>query len=140
MLVAGMGLQTFSEASDFCSTTLTELPAPPNDTAITGPLLTEPDTSHITKVDPHFKHRSKLGFTAYGTSEITQQLTNITKSFPTIWEDHGLPVDLSKQDWMAINFKEGTESQSEKMYSVSHCNQKVIDEIFNKMHKQKKMF
>ena len=109
IFAAGIGLQTFSEASDCCFITFRELPASLNDTAVTGPLLTEPDTSHITKVDPHFKHRSKLGFTAYGTSEIVQQLTNIIKSFSTIWKDHGLSVNLFKQDWMAINFKEGAE-------------------------------
>ena len=98
MLVIDIRLQTFSKANDFCSTALTELLTSPNDTAVTGSLLTESDTSHITKVDPHFKHRIKLRFIAYGTSEITQQLTNVTKSFPTIWKDHGLPVDLSKQD------------------------------------------
>ena len=84
MLVAGMELQTFSGASDFCSTVLTELLMPLNDTAVTEPLLTEPDTSHITKVDLCFKHRFKLGFTAYETPEITQWLTDITESFPTI--------------------------------------------------------
>ena len=84
MLVAGMGLQIFSEASDFCSTAFTELSVPLNDTAVIEPLLTEPDISHIIKVDPCFKHKSKLGFTAYGTSEIMQQLTDITESFSTI--------------------------------------------------------
>ena len=140
MLAAGMGLQIFSGASDCCFTTLKELPAPLNDTAVTGLLLTKPNTSHIIKVDPHFKHRFKLGFTAYGTPEITQQLINVAESFSTIWEDHGLPVDLPKQDWMAINLKKGTEPQPGKVYSVSHHNQKVIDKTFNKMHKQKKIF
>ena len=120
MLVASMGLQTFSGASDFCSTALTELLAPPNDTAVTGPLLTEPDTSHTTKIDLCFKHRSRLGFTAYRIPEIMQQLTDVAESFPTIWEDHGLSVDLSKQDWMAINLKEGAESQPGRVYPVSH--------------------
>ena len=109
MLVISMKLQSFSEASDFCFTVLKKLPASLNDTAVMGLLLTEPDTSHITKVDPCFEHRSKLGFTAYGTPEIMQQLTDITELFSTVWEDHGLLVDLSKQDWMAINLKEGTE-------------------------------
>ena len=121
MLVAGMGLQIFSGASDFCSITFMELLMPLNDTAITGPLLTEPDISHITKVDPHFKHRFKLGFTAYGTPKIAQQLADVAESFPTIWEDHGLPVDLPKQDWMVINLKEGAEPQSGRVYLVSHC-------------------
>ena len=84
MLVAGMRLQTFSKTSDFCFIVLTELPAPFNNTAVTRLLLTEPDINHITKVDLHFEHRSKLGFTAYGTSEITQQLTDIAELFPTI--------------------------------------------------------
>ena len=140
ILIADMELQTFSEASDFCSTVLTELPAPLNDTAVTEPLLTEPDTNHIIKINPHFEHKSKLGFTAYEISKIMQQLTNIAESFSTIWKDHGLLVDLSKQDWMAINLKEDAESQPGKVYPVSHCDWKVIDETFNKMHEQKKMF
>ena len=120
MLVASIGLQTFSGASDFCSTTLMELLMPPNDTAVTGSLLTEPDTSHITKVDPCFKHRSKLGFTAYGIPEIMQRLADVAESFPTIWEDHGLPVNLPKQDWMVINLKEDAEPQPGRVYPVSH--------------------
>ena len=140
MLVASMRLQIFSEASDFCFIALTELSALFDDIAVTGSLLTEPDINHIIKINPCFKHRSKLGFTAYEILKIMQQLTDIVKSFSTIWEDHGLLVDLFKQDWMAINLKEDTESQSERMYLVSHQNWKVIDEIFNKMHKQKKMF
>ena len=140
MLVADMGLQIFSEASDFCSTVLMELSVPPDDTAVMRPLLTEPDTSHITKVDPHFEHRSKLGFTAYGTPEIVQQLADVAESFPTIWKDHGLLVDLPKQDWMVINLKEDAESQPGKVYLVSHHDWKVIDETFNKIHEQKKMF
>ena len=134
MLAAGMGLWIFSKASDCCSTVLKELPTPLDDTAVMGLLLTKPDTSHITKVDPCFKHRSKLGFTAYGTPEIAQQLTDVAKSFPTIWEDYGLLVDLPKQDWMAINLKEGAEPQPGRVYLVSHCDQKVIDKTFNKMH------
>ena len=98
MLVASIELQTFNEANDFCFTVLMKLSAPLNNIAVTGSLLTEPDTNHITKVDPHFKHKFKLGFTAYRTSEIMQQLINIAKSFSTIWENHGLLVDLSKQD------------------------------------------
>ena len=63
-----------------------------------GLLLTKPNTSHITKVDPHFKHRFKLGFTAYRTSEIMQWLADVAKLFPTIWKDYGLLVDLPKQN------------------------------------------
>ena len=54
MLIAGMELQIFSEVSDFCFITLTELSALPNDTAVMGLLLTEPDINHITKVNPHW--------------------------------------------------------------------------------------
>ena len=115
-----MRLQNFSGASNFCSTAFKKLFASLNDTAVTELLLTELNTNYITKIDPHFKHKSKLGFTAYETSEIAQQLTDIAKSFSTIWKDHGLLIDLPKQDWMAINLKEGAEPQSGRMYPVSH--------------------
>ena len=120
MLVADIRLQNFNEANDFCFTVFRELSASLNDTAVTESLLTEPDISHIIKVDPCFKHKFKLGFTAYGISEIAQQLTDITELFPTIWEDHGLLINLPKQDWMVINLKEDTEPQSGKMYLISH--------------------
>ena len=81
MLIASMELQNFSEASDFCFITFKELPAPLNDTAVTELLLTEFDINYIIKVDPCFKHRFKLRFTAYETSEITQQLTDVTELF-----------------------------------------------------------
>ena len=96
MLIADMRLQIFSEASDFCFTVFMKLFASLNDTAIIELLLTEPDINHIIKVNSHFKHRFKLRFTVYETSEIAQQLTNVTKSFLTIWEDHGLLVNLPK--------------------------------------------
>ena len=84
MLVTDIGLQNFSEVSDFCFTVFTELSALPNDTAVTELLLTEPDINHITKVDPCFEYKSKLGFTAYEISKIMQQLTDITELFSTI--------------------------------------------------------
>ena len=84
MLVADIGLQIFSEANDFCFTVFTELSVPLNNTAVTGLLLTEPDINHITKVDPHFKHKFKLKFTVYGISKIVQQLANIAELFSTI--------------------------------------------------------
>ena len=120
MFVVSMELQTFSKASDFCSTVFIKLSAPFNDTAVTGSLLTEPNINYITKIDSCFKHRFKLGFTAYGIPEIMQQLTNVAKSFLTIWEDYGLPVDLPKQDWMVINLKKDAEPQPGKVYLVSH--------------------
>ena len=55
-----------------------------NDTAVIEPLLTESDTSHITKVDPCFKHRFKLGFTVYRIPEIMQQLIDVAELFSTI--------------------------------------------------------
>ena len=122
MLITDMELQIFSEVSDFCSTMLTELPVPPDNTAVTESLLTKFDINHITKVDLCFKHKFKLGFTVYGTPEIVQQLIDVAELFPTIWEDHGLPVNLPKQDWMAINLKEGTEPWPGRMYLISHYN------------------
>ena len=110
MLVASIGLQIFSGASDFCFTAFMKLSASSDDIAVTELLLTELNINHITKVDPHFKHRFKLGFTVYEISKIIQQLTNVAESFFTIWENHGLLVDLPKQDWMVINLKKGTES------------------------------
>ena len=84
MLVASIGLQTFSEASDFCFTVFMELSASFNDTAVIELLLIKSDINYITKIDSCFKHRFKLGFTVYETSEIVQQLINIAKLFPTI--------------------------------------------------------
>ena len=98
MLVADIRLQIFNETNDFCFTVFMKLFTLFNDTAVIKLLLTESDTNHIIKVNSHFKHRFKLGFTAYRTSEIMQQLTDVAESFPTIWEDHGLLVDLPKQD------------------------------------------
>ena len=72
MLITDIELQNFSEINNFCFIMFKELSASLNDTAVTELLLTEPDTSHIIKIDPHFKHRFKLGFTAYGIPEITQ--------------------------------------------------------------------
>ena len=84
MFVASMELQIFSEVSDFCFITLTELSALLNNITVMESLLTEPDINHITKINPHFKHKFKLRFTAYETLEITQQLTDIAELFSTI--------------------------------------------------------
>ena len=84
MFVTDIELQNFSEVSNFCFTMFKELFALFDDTAIIELLLTEFNISHIIKVDPHFKHRFKLRFIVYRTSEITQQLTDITELFSTI--------------------------------------------------------
>ena len=84
MFVIDIKLQNFNEANDFCFIIFKKLSTLLNDTAVIKLLLTKPDTSYIIKVNPCFKHRFKLGFTAYGTPEITQQLTDVTKLFPTI--------------------------------------------------------
>ena len=91
-----------------------------DDTAVTGSLLTEPDINHIIKIDLCFEHKFKLGFTIYEISEIVQQLTDIAKSFSTIWKDHGLLMNFFKQDWIVINFKKDAELQSKRMYLISH--------------------
>ena len=72
MLVTNMKLQNFNETSDFCFIVLKELPVSFNDTAVTESLLTESDINHITKINPHFKYKFKLRFTAYETSKIVQ--------------------------------------------------------------------
>ena len=120
MLIVNMRLQNFSEASNFCFITFRKLSTSLDNTAVIKLLLTEPDTSHIIKVNPCFEHKSKLRFTAYGIPEIAQWLTNIAKLFSTIWKDHGLLVDLPKQNWMAINLKKGAEPQPGRVYLVSH--------------------
>ena len=117
-----MRLQNFNEVNNFCFTALKKLSALLNDTAVMRLLLTEFDISYIIKVDLYFKFKFKLKFTVYKISEITQQLTNITELFSTIWKNHDLSVNHFKQNWMAINFKENTESQSEKIYSILHYN------------------
>ena len=125
MLIINIELQTFSEANDFYFIMLTKLSASLNNTAITRLLLIKSDINHIIKVNSYLKHKSKLRFTAYNISEITQQLINITKSFFTIWKDHNLSVNLFKQNWIMINFKKDAELQSERMYSVLHQKLKV---------------
>ena len=84
MFITSIKLQSFSEANDFCSITFKKLFASLNDTAVTESLLTELNINHIIKIDSYFKHKFKLKFTAYKTSEITQQLINIIKLFSII--------------------------------------------------------
>ena len=98
MLVVDIKLQIFNKVSNFCFTVFTKLPVLFNNTAVTELLLTEFNINHITKINPHFKHKFKLRFTAYEILEIVQQLTDVAELFSTIWEDYGLLMNLPKQN------------------------------------------
>ena len=90
-------------------------------------------------IDPLLKTQLFNDITVYGSSEIAARLTVVAKEFLTIWNDQGITVDISKNQWMLIDLKSDVSIKSAKIYSVGFKKRKVIDNIFDKMHVDGKM-
>lgn len=93
-----------------------------------------------TTVDPSLEHVLPNGITVYGSSpEEASQIASVAMEFPEIWTDQGTTVDIPEEEWMPIPLKPGVESKPARVYPVGQKDREVIDETFDKLHKQGKM-
>ena len=90
-------------------------------------------------IDPTLEHVMPSGLTVYGTQETAEQIATVAMEFPEIWTDRGTTVDIPEEEWMPIPLKPGAESKPSRVYPVSQKDREVIDESFDKLHRQGKM-
>ena len=59
--------------------------------------------------------------------------------FILLWKDFRNMVNVSKKQWMSINMLSGSKSSAAKIYQLNLKNKTVINQKFNKLHKQEKL-
>lgn len=91
------------------------------------------------QIDPKLEHVMPNGITVYGTPEVATQIASVADEFPEIWEDQGTTVEIPEEEWMPIPLKPDSKATPSRVYPVSQKDKDVIDETFDKLHKQRKM-
>ena len=67
------------------------------------------------------------------------QLKKLIAEFALFWKDFRNVIDVLKKQWMFINVLSSLKSSAVKIYLLSSKNKAVINQEFNKLHKQKKL-
>ena len=93
----------------------------------------------IVFINSTLKHVLFNDVIVYDKSNVTNQIIEMINVFSIIWNDQKIIVDISENQWMSITFKSNAELKSIKMYLINVKNRKIIDVIFDKMHKNDKM-
>lgn len=113
---------------------------PPTNVSAHNVGLNLPTTAvQASPIDPGLKHILPNGITIYGTKNTASEIVKVVNEFPEIWIDRGTTVDIPEEQWMPIHLKPGAEPKPVRMYPVSHKDQEIIDETFDKLHSQGKM-
>ena len=87
------------------------------------------------------EHQLQNEITVYEqiTTAVTA-LTDIVSHYLDLWEDKRNITDISENEWIKIlllnNWQKLYKSEQVKMYSLLTKNCEVVDEVFNKLHKQ----
>ena len=81
------------------------------------------------------------GVTVFDDSEIKKKLKTVVSRWKNLWNEKDFIVKISKSAHMSIDLKSNWADHHKinRVYSVGVKNQKFIDEIFDKFHKQSKM-
>ena len=84
------------------------------------------------------------GVHIYGSNDEVASLEALVKEFSTLWEDTGETVNLPEKDWMTVPLTTDWNSVNaprivHKVYPLGERDRQVIDEEFDKLHKQGKM-
>ena len=90
-------------------------------------------------IDPRLEHVMPSGLTVYGTQDTAEQIASVAMEFPEIWTDRGTTVDIPEEEWMPIPLKPEAVSKPSRVYPASQKDREVIDESFDKLHRQGKM-
>lgn len=78
------------------------------------------------------------GIKIYGSGVERKAYTKLVAEFPSLWEDDGF-IRVPPEEWMRIPLKEGWQNKltrRSKIYPLGIEDRKLVDETFNKMHKQ----
>lgn len=66
-------------------------------------------------------------------------LKSLTNKYRGVFQDRGSVVNEPEEDWMVINLKPEAKLESRGPYRVSDKDKEVIDQTFDRMHKEGKM-
>lgn len=78
------------------------------------------------------------GVKIYGSEVERKIYTNLVAEFPSLWKDDGF-IKVPPEEWMRIPLKEGWQEKltgRSKIYPLGIEDRKLVDEMFDKMHKQ----
>ena len=91
--------------------------------------------------DPALETSIDFGITAYGKSEIVQRIREVVREFPDIWKESDHTVKIPESHWLTIPLKEGWDDTkvSQRAYPLGAKDRAVVDEEFDRLHRQKKM-
>ena len=83
---------------------------------------------------------TSFDITIYETKSAQHLIKEIVEFYFSIWSnDAENIVNISKEDWMSVNLLSKTKISQVKVYSVGSKNKQLIDEIFDKLHAQRRM-
>jgi hypothetical protein len=67
-------------------------------------------------------------------------LKSVLSSYPSLWEDRIGRIVEPEEDWLQIPLKPGAVIESKGRYRVSKRDEAVIDQVFNQMRKEGRLF
>jgi hypothetical protein len=85
------------------------------------------------------KEKSSNEITIYDAFTIRQQLFDTVEKYSLWNKTKNFVINVSKNEWMSITLKSNAKIEFAKIYSMSLKERKLIDEIFDKLHNQRKM-
>ena len=84
-----------------------------------------------------------IGITIHGDVYARQKLSTTIEQFPTLWQDSGNVVGIPDSEFMEIplldNWKELYKPGQAKVYPVGQKDKAVIDDAFDRLHRQDRM-
>ena len=93
----------------------------------------------ISQIDSALKHICFNGVTVYDSSKTVNFIAALIKEYQNLFVDKDTTINISKKKWMFINLKSGAVAKSAKIYPLDYKNRKVVNQTFDKLHKQNKM-
>ena len=77
--------------------------------------------------------------TIYETKSAQHLIKEIVEFYFSIWFDAENIVNIAKENWMSVNLLSETKISQVKIYSIKSKNKQLIDEVFDKLHAQRRM-
>ena len=76
----------------------------------------------------------------YDTNFNQDKIRQVAKIYLKLWSnDDDATMKISENNWMSINLLSDAKISIAKVYSIEFKNKQLIDEMFNKLHKQERM-
>ena len=94
-------------------------------------------------IAPSMEHKIAFDITAYGSPDVVRQYDEDVRPYESVFKDKGTNVDMPAGDWLKIPLAGDWTSSDAKLahrvYPMGLKEQQLIDETFDKMHKDNKM-